>query len=95
MLLLLVNMQFKLENYMNINDLKIGSKITLNDNSEYIIIEKRKENGDNYLICSTIKKPIVPYVFKYKIEDDKILIETEENSEILKIIYVKMIKENT
>ena len=80
---------------MNINDLKVGAKIILNDNSEYIIVEKRKENGENYLVCCTTRKPILPFVFKYEIDGDNILIRTEKNNKILETIYIKMIKENS
>ena len=80
---------------MDINSLKEGAKIVLDDNNEYIIIEKRKEKNQNYLVCCTIKSPIIPYVFKYEIDEDKILIAEENNNEILETIYLKMIKENS
>lgn len=80
---------------MNSENLEAGTKIKLNDNSEYIIIEKRKENGENYLVCCTTKKPIIPVVFKYAMDEDKILIIKENNNEILETIYIKMIKENS
>lgn len=83
------------EYVVDINSVKEGSKIILNDNTEYIVIEKRKENGQNYLVVCTTKSPIIPYIFKYEIDKDKILIVEEKSNKILETIYLKMIKENS
>ena len=57
---------------MDIKDLKLGATIVLDDDSEYMVIEKRKEKGKKYLVCSTTKRPIKPCIFRYEIEEEKI-----------------------
>lgn len=80
---------------MDVKDLKIGAKITLKRNKEFRIIDIRKENEKDYIVCSTNEKPILPIVFEYKQEGEKIKIRLEEDDEILKKIFAKMVKENS
>lgn len=80
---------------MDVKDLKLGATIVLDDDSEYMVIEKRKEKGKKYLVCSTTKRPIKPCIFRYEIEEEKILIIEEDDNKILETIYLKMIKENS
>lgn len=79
---------------MDVKDLKIGSKIILKGNREFRIMDIRKEEGKDYIVCSTNKKPILPVVFEYKSDGDKIRVRVEEDNEILKSIFGKMIVEN-
>lgn len=80
---------------MNIEDLKLGAKITLKGNREYRIIDIRKEEGKDYLVCCTNQKPILPVVFEYKIEGEKVKVRLEEKNDILTKIFAKMIQENS
>lgn len=80
---------------MKVEDLKLGAKITLAGNREYRIVDVRKEDGKDYIVCCTNKKPILPVVFEYKLNGEKIKVRLEENNDILTKIFSKMIKENT
>lgn len=80
---------------MNVSDLKIGSKMTLSGNREFRIVDIRKEHGKDYIVCSTNKKPILPIVFEYKADGEKIKVREEKDNKILMEIYNKMIKENS
>lgn len=53
---------------MNVEDLKLGAKITLSGNREYRVVELRKEDGKDYMVCCTNQKPILPVIFEYKKE---------------------------
>lgn len=80
---------------MDVKDLKIGAKVTLKGNKEFRILDIRKESDKDYIVCSTNEKPILPIVFEYKQEGEKIKIRLEEDDEILKKIFAKMVKENS
>ena len=80
---------------MDISDLKVGAKMTLKGNREFRIVDIRKEKDKNYIVCSTNQKPIMPVVFEYKAEGEKIKVREEKDNKILIQIYNKMIKENS
>lgn len=80
---------------MDVSDLKIGAKMTLNGNREFRIVDIRKEDGKDYIVCSTNKKPILPVIFEYKADGETIKVKVEKNPKITKSIYEKMIKENS
>jgi hypothetical protein len=79
---------------MKKEDLKIGAKITIKKDQIYRIIDLIDYDNKNYIFCSTTQKPIIPMVFEYKIIDDEIRVELEENNEILKGIFDKIISQN-
>ena len=79
---------------MNVKDLKLGAKMTLEGNREFRIIDIRKENNKDYIVCCTNNKPISSIIFEYKVEEEKIKVKEEKDNKILKIIYKKIIKEN-
>ena len=80
---------------MSIEDLQLGAKITLSGNREYRIINIRKEDEKDYIVCCTNKPPILPVVFEYRVDGEKIKVRLEKNNEILKTIFVKIIEENS
>ena len=80
---------------MNVKDLKLGAKMTLEGNREFRIVDLRKEENKDYIVCCTNSKPILPVVFEYKVENDKIRVRAEKDNKILESIYKKMLKENS
>ena len=80
---------------MELKDLKFGTKITLAGNREYRIVDIRKEENKDYLVCCTNQKPILPIVFEYKIEGEKIKVRLEENNDVLTKIFKKMFEQNS
>lgn len=71
---------------------KKGGKITLDDNSEYRILEIIKEDDKEYLFCCTTKKPIIPMLFEKVIEDGEVYVAEEDDKEIVQRIANQMIK---
>ena len=80
---------------MNVEDLKIGSKITLEGNREFRIVDIRKEENKDYIVCCTNSKPILPIIFEYKVDGNKIKVRAEKDNKILESICKKMMKENS
>lgn len=80
---------------MNLQDLKIGTLMTLSKNEQYRIVDIRIEDNKNYIVCSTNKKPILPIVFEYRIIGEKLQVREEKDSQILKSIYSKLRNENS
>ena len=80
---------------MNVEELEIGSKITLQGNREFRIVDIRKEENKDYIVCCTNSKPILPIIFEYKVDGNKIKVRAENDNKILESICKKMIKENS
>lgn len=80
-------------NCIRMKDFKVGGKITLESNETYIIVEILIQEGNYYLFCCTEKKPIVPVLLSAIEENGKILVKIEEDTEILKNVAEKILKQ--
>ena len=78
---------------MKKEDLKVGAKITIKKDQVYRIVDILNYEDKDYLFCSTTRKPIIPMVFEYKEIDNEIRVELEENNDILRGIFDKIISQ--
>lgn len=63
--------------------IKIGGKITLEDNISYRILDIVKYSDENYLFCCTETKPRKPQVLVCKEIDEELYVSVEKNPKIL------------
>lgn len=73
-------------------ELKIGGKITLEDNESYLIVDIVKINEQKYYFCSTMKKPILPKVFELEEKEGKKFVRLIEDHEIIEKVANKVIE---
>lgn len=64
-------------------EFKVGGKITLDDNEEYVIIDVMEFNNSQYLYCTTAKGKIKPTILKVGKFDGKTFMKIEENPLII------------
>ena len=62
---------------------KIGGKITLEDNTTYVILDILKFKGLDFLFCCTTQKPIEPKILHIKEENGEIYVKIEENPKVV------------
>ncbi len=74
-------------------EFKIGGKLKLTENEEYIIVDIIEYNNEIYYFASSVKKPITPKVFQRIDEDGKTYINFVEDKEIIKYIAKKVANE--
>lgn len=68
--------------------INVGQIITLDNNEEYAVLEKKSLNNQDYYILMTTKKPVKVEICK-KDSDDEITII--EDKEIIKSILLKLL----
>lgn len=73
------------------NEFKIGGKVTLDENEKYIIVDIIEYENELYYFASSIKKPIIPKVFKRTDKNGRTYIEFIEEPQILKYIADKVV----
>lgn len=64
-------------------EFKIGGKITLEGNKQYIIIDIMELNNNKYLYCTTTKGKIKAVIFKIGTFEGKTFMREEENPLII------------
>lgn len=74
------------------NEFKIGGKVTLGENEEYIIVDIIEYESEIYYFASTANKPIIPKVFQRIDENGKTYINFIDDPKIMKYIADKVVK---
>lgn len=68
-------------------EFKIGGKVTISENEEYIIVDIVEYNKEKYYFASSMKKPITPVIFqKNENNNGETYIKIIEDSEIIKYV---------
>ncbi len=75
-------------------EFKIGGKVTIDENESYRIVDIVKMSENTYYFACTENKPITPKVFERIEKDGKVYINIVENSEIIRNILEKVLKDN-